>query len=188
MAKKINSQTKTDHKKCMVCTYCESACTDQHQAHFGTLYMGQKPATPASISYYCNRSCLLAHGLQERGVYLRNEIADVVEQESDIKEIYRQVIKYPYLLQAKEVTCTTSSLLSHLGYTKHIRLFYEGCLARKSTEELHLLRMKAKKYAGEMLEHGMVTHKEGMVDGFSSVMQGDLTDENNYYISVFARD
>ena len=188
MAKKINSQTKTDHTKCMVCSYCESACTGQSQTRFGTMYMGQKPATPDSISYYCNRSCLLAHGRQERTIYLRKEIATAVDDVSDLKEVYRRVIKYPGILQGSGMTHTSSSILSHLGYTKHLQLFYKGLLARKSAEELHLLRMKAKKYAGEYLEHAMVVHDEVAVDEFSSIMQGDLKDDDNYYILVFALD
>jgi len=188
MAKKLPSQTKTDHTKCMVCAYCESACGTYYMIRACTMYMGQSSDIPDSSKYYCNSSCRIAHGVQEQSIYLQKQIAGGVRNEAEIKEVYRQVIQYPHRFQAKEWTHTASSILSDIAHTKHLRLFYEGCLARKSTEELHLLRMKAKKHAGEMLEHSMVTREEKEVDGYSSILQGDLADDDNYLITFFARD
>ena len=186
MAKKLPSQTKTDHKKCMVCTYCESACGTGDTVIHEKMYMGQHADTPIKIDYYCNRSCILAHGVQDRGICLRKKIADICVNEVVCKDGYFKMLTDPKSYEFG--THTTSSLLSRSGYYKHTRLFYEGCLARKSTEELHLLRMKAKKYAGECLEHSMVVQDEARTDAFSSEMQSDLKDENNYYIAIFARD
>ena len=186
MAKKLSFQTKATCKKCMVCSYCESACNEDYKINHGTLYMGQKPSVPRKIDYFCNRPCQVAFGLQEQSIYLRTEIADYSRAEQKIKTTYCLILNDPerYNL-GKE---TTSSILSSIGLYKHLRLFYEGLLARKSTEELHLLRMKAKKYAGEMLEHSMVIQQEECVDSYSSIMQGDLADEENYHIDLFARD
>ena len=183
--KKLNSQTKTDHKKCMVCKYCESACGTTYLVHTAMLYMGQKPSTPHSTHYYCNQSCLNAHGLQEQSIYLRKEIVETLDQETRCKKAYFYILTAPSEWDVG--THTPASMLSRLGLYKHLRIFYEGCLARKSAEELHLLRMKAKMYAGELLEHYMVIHDEDRVDYASSMMQSDLADEGNFLITIFAQ-
>ena len=147
--------------------------------------MGQH-TTPTKIDYYCNDPCFVAHGVQDVGIHIRKENANLRKRLVAHKKNYLNIITEPE--EYDMGTDTVASILSFIGFYKHLLLFNEGLLARKSTEELHLLRMKAKKYAGEMLEHSMVVQDDKMVDEFSSIMQGNLAEDNNYNIAVFALD
>ena len=184
MAKKLPSQTKTDHKKCMVCEYCESACADHYSVTRGDMYMGQKPTALIS-QYYCNGACLTAHTRQDMSITLNAEIIKLIADEARGKMLYHAFLTKPETIVLNG--WASDSFISDISCTKHLRLFYEALLARKSTEELHLLRMKAKKHAGEMLELYMVAHKSSAVDYFSCLLQSELGDDNNAWIMAFAR-
>jgi len=188
MAKKLSSATtKTSKGKPCVCKNCEAACTREVKRESYEMYMGRS-TNLVSTSYYCSDACLLSHERQEMGIDLRLRADEYAQRHAALKIQYMQM-----LIQGGDGICSDGSnayhfTLSSLQFFKHMVIFIEAVLARKSAEELHLHRMKAKKYGGQALEICLTA--DGTNEAASCIaneLQSTLADEDNNCITVFAR-
>jgi len=188
MAKKLSSaKTKTSKGKPCVCKNCEAACTREVKLESFEMYMGRS-TNLVSTSYYCSDACLLSHQRQEKGIDLRLRADECAQHHAALKIQYMQMLQEGRDGISAVGPGTYDLALSTLHFFKHMVIFIEAVLARKSAEELHLHRMKAKKYGGQALEICLTT--EGTNEASSCIaneLQSTLADEDNNCIMVFAR-
>ena len=180
-SKKIPSSTKTDSQKDMTCKYCESACSQECSTTQSSMHMGQ--STRQYTSYFCNDDCVLAYYRQEMTIDLQKTHTQNGIDIAKIKQAYAYCLKNP----KNGVIIVDKYAQSKLHFLSHYNRFIDGLISRKSTEELHLLRLKAKKYCGEMIEWTMENDHTSELDYACNIANAPLADDA-MSISIFAND
>tara|TARA_R110000787_G_scaffold276934_3_gene386007 strand:- start:38 stop:493 length:456 start_codon:yes stop_codon:yes gene_type:complete len=137
--------------------------------------------------YYCNHSCLGSFNRQELGITLLKDLNLMEKNRIKWATGYKAMLKpTPRLALVPDAYECCEYYRLNMSFHKHYALFLSGCLERKTVQELHLLRLKARKYAGELLEYDMVNHSTKGVSEMSNLIKAGLDDET-FLINLFER-